>query len=247
MGFIVANNNNALFSAQPAVSPTGTLTYTPASGQSGVATVTVTLTDNGETASGGIDTSAPQTFTVTINPSASPFDFISPPPPRTITAGQAAQFTIQLTGQASFTGTVSFSCTAGVPPAAACSFNPPSVTPGGGTATTTLTVTTTPRSSAASQPPSEIMLAWLLLPLALIFATGVKHPQQWRWLTGAVLLLALTSALVACGGGGSAAPSAPRPAPPPPQVGTPAGSYSITVTGTSGAVQRSTTVTLTVQ
>ena len=28
--FIVSNDNNALFSTQPAVSPTGTLTYTPA-------------------------------------------------------------------------------------------------------------------------------------------------------------------------------------------------------------------------
>src|SRR5688572_27219032 len=41
LDFIVSNNNNALFSAQPAVSATGTLTYTPAAGASGSATVTV--------------------------------------------------------------------------------------------------------------------------------------------------------------------------------------------------------------
>lgn len=68
VSFLVTNNNNALFSAQPAVSSTGTLTYTPAAGASGSATVTVQAKDNGGTANGGADTSAPQTFTITVNP-----------------------------------------------------------------------------------------------------------------------------------------------------------------------------------
>jgi len=54
------------FSAQPAVSPNGTLTYTPATNVSGTATVTVSLRDNGGTANGGVNTSAAQTFTITI-------------------------------------------------------------------------------------------------------------------------------------------------------------------------------------
>ncbi len=65
--FLVSNNNNAIFSAQPAISPAGTLTYTPAYGFDGVAMVTVRLMDNGGTALGGIDTSAPQTFTITVH------------------------------------------------------------------------------------------------------------------------------------------------------------------------------------
>lgn len=64
--FLVANDNPALFSAQPAVSPTGTLTWTSAPNAFGMATVTVRLMDNGGTAGGGSDTSAPQTFTITI-------------------------------------------------------------------------------------------------------------------------------------------------------------------------------------
>jgi len=64
--FNVTNDNNALFSAQPAVSPTGTLTYTPAANANGSATVSVTLTDDGGTANGGDDTSATQTFTITV-------------------------------------------------------------------------------------------------------------------------------------------------------------------------------------
>ena len=64
--FVVTNNNNALFSVQPSIDATGNLTYTPAANASGVATVTVQLKDNGGTANGGVDTSAEQTFTLTV-------------------------------------------------------------------------------------------------------------------------------------------------------------------------------------
>jgi hypothetical protein len=68
VSFIVTNNTNAaLFSAQPAISPTGTLTYTPAANANGSATITINLQDNGGTANGGSDTSASQTFTITVN------------------------------------------------------------------------------------------------------------------------------------------------------------------------------------
>src|SRR5207249_8005808 len=68
LDFIVSNNNNGLFSSQPAISATGTLTYTPATEANGFATVTVQIHDNGGTANGGVDTSAPQTFMITVNP-----------------------------------------------------------------------------------------------------------------------------------------------------------------------------------
>ena len=63
---VTANTNAALFSTAPAVSSTGTLTYTPAANASGTATITLVLQDNGGTAGGGVDTSAPQTFTITV-------------------------------------------------------------------------------------------------------------------------------------------------------------------------------------
>ena len=63
---MVTNNNNALFSAQPAVSPAGTLTFTPAPNASGAATVTVKLKDGSGTANGGQDTSGTQTFQITV-------------------------------------------------------------------------------------------------------------------------------------------------------------------------------------
>ena len=64
---VVTNSNPALFTAQPAVNAsTGTLTFTPATNVSGVATVSVSLHDNGGTANGGVDTSAVQTFTISV-------------------------------------------------------------------------------------------------------------------------------------------------------------------------------------
>ena len=65
--FELTNDNNALFTVQPAIDPSGTLTYTPAPGVSGTATVTVVLKDDGGTTNGGQDTSAQETFKITIN------------------------------------------------------------------------------------------------------------------------------------------------------------------------------------
>ena len=66
--FTVGNDNSGLFSVAPAVAPDGTLTFTPAPDANGSATVTVTAHDDGGTANGGSDTSAPQTFTLTVDP-----------------------------------------------------------------------------------------------------------------------------------------------------------------------------------
>ncbi|HSK62854.1 MAG TPA: choice-of-anchor Q domain-containing protein, partial [Pyrinomonadaceae bacterium] len=68
LSFVISNNTNpSLFSAGPAISSTGTLTFTPAANAFGSADLTVSLQDNGGTANGGQDTSAAQTFTITVN------------------------------------------------------------------------------------------------------------------------------------------------------------------------------------
>ncbi len=66
LAFLTTNNTNpGLFAAAPAISSTGTLTFTPATGISGTAFITVALMDNGGTANGGQDTTS-QTFNITV-------------------------------------------------------------------------------------------------------------------------------------------------------------------------------------
>jgi hypothetical protein len=50
----------------PAIDSTGTLTYTPA-GTAGIAHITITLSDDGGIANGGVDTSGSQAFTITVD------------------------------------------------------------------------------------------------------------------------------------------------------------------------------------
>jgi hypothetical protein len=69
---IAATSDNPSLIPNPTVqytSPdaTGTLKFTPAANQSGTATITVTVTDNGGTANGGVDTFV-RTFTITVDP-----------------------------------------------------------------------------------------------------------------------------------------------------------------------------------
>lgn len=65
--FTLSNDNNALFTEQPTMTANGTLRYKLADNANGVATVSVTLKDDGGTANGGDDTSDTLTFTITAN------------------------------------------------------------------------------------------------------------------------------------------------------------------------------------
>ena len=64
--FSLSNDNNGLFSVQPAIDTSGTLTYTPALHANGVALVNVILQDDGGTVNGGDDTFDTQTFSITV-------------------------------------------------------------------------------------------------------------------------------------------------------------------------------------
>jgi hypothetical protein len=69
LSFLLSNDNSTLFSVQPAVSSNGTLTFTPVASlaTAATATVTVRVQDNGGTFAGGTDTSAVQTFVITVS------------------------------------------------------------------------------------------------------------------------------------------------------------------------------------
>lgn len=77
--FAVETDRAGLFSASPEIAPNGTLSFTPAADVNGRATVTVHAVDDGGTANGGQDTSAPQAFTITIVAVNSPPSFVAGP------------------------------------------------------------------------------------------------------------------------------------------------------------------------
>ena len=146
----------------------------------------------------------------------------------TVTRGAAATFRISaLPTRATFDQPVTFACGT-VPAPLACSFSPAAVTPGTTGADVTLTVTT--GTSAA--------IAWPLA-VVLIAAAATRRARSARRFA-----FAAAAVLVTACGGGSTPPTTPTP---PTNPGTGSTVYTITVTGTSGAVTHSTLLTLTVQ
>lgn len=160
--------------------------------------------------------------------------------------------TITVTPVSSFTGTVSLSCaispTAASKPAT-CSLSPASVAISGAAQTSTLTVSTTAAttcSSALVHPklPGESWYAAGGATLACLLLFGIPaRRRSWRTMLGMLALLAaLSGGVLACGGGGGGGGNNCTP-----NSGTTAGTYTITVTGTSGTIVSTGTVTLTVQ
>lgn len=90
--FLVTCDTPALFTSQPAIDPTGTLTFTSAPNANGNATVTVVLKDNGGTANGGVDSSAAQTFQIVVA-SVNDYPVASP---LSVTVDQDSVVTFQL-------------------------------------------------------------------------------------------------------------------------------------------------------
>ncbi len=63
----LATDNDTLFSTLPTIDlATGVLSFTPATDAEGTATVTISISDDGGTENGGVDTSAEETFTISV-------------------------------------------------------------------------------------------------------------------------------------------------------------------------------------
>jgi peptidoglycan/LPS O-acetylase OafA/YrhL len=126
-----------------------------------------------------------------------------------------------------------------------CSLNPVSVAVGTNAGTATLTVTTIGASAASplgSPPHAPRAPVTVLLGLALLVGAHLARRRRWPITTAVLAGLLFFSLLVlaTCGGGGNGGAGGGS-------SGTPAGNYTITVTGTSGTLSNSTTVTLVVQ
>ncbi len=65
--FDVTNNNNLLFAEQPAISGSGTLTFTPRADANGTAVVTLKAQDNGSGTAPNVNESGSRQFTITVD------------------------------------------------------------------------------------------------------------------------------------------------------------------------------------
>jgi FG-GAP-like repeat/Cep192 domain 4 len=207
--------------------------------------------------------------TVSLSGIASPPDFTIGPTPgspssATVTAGGSATYSVALTPLGAFDQTVTLNCP-GAPSGGTCSLSPTSVAlSSSGAQNVTVTVTTKARSLAMPRgpaPPTVPPMVWWFALMALVALNllagwvGRQASLGTAWPFGVLArvaqavpsrALALGSILLAvvllasCGGGGGSAPPSSSP-------GTPAGTYALSVTGTSGNLSHTTIITLTVK
>jgi uncharacterized protein (TIGR03118 family) len=188
-------------------------------------------------------------------PAATPdFNINGTPATMTISAGQTATFNVTIGGLNGFNSAVNLTCS-GLPINSTCSFNPASVTlASGGTATSMMTIST----SSSPYMHAELIsgnqtgaLYATILPIPAIVLLGMflarsvrsrsLAGKSWRHCLagGMALLFAMVCLLAASGCGGYGMNN--------PGNGTQRGMATVVVTGTSGSLSHSTSVTLTVQ
>lgn len=223
------------------------VTFTPTA--VGTRTGTLTVTDNAPSSPQTVNlVGTGQDFTLAVASGS--------PSSATVTAGQAASYSLSLSGLGGMAQTITFTCS-GAPSAATCAVNPSTMTPAGaGAASLAVAVTTTARSLAAPPqqgvPPINPDVAWKLTPLLLLgmlIAVSIARRLPGTKLAASSLrfglsiatLLVLALIMATCGGGSGGGGGGT-----PPQTGTPAGNYTLTVTGAASGLQHGTTLTLTV-
>jgi hypothetical protein len=223
--------NNCGASLAAGASCTITVTFTPTTAASFSASVTVA--DN---AAG-----SPQSAAITGTGSAGTYVVNSATPSATVQPGGVAQFNLVVAPLGgSFNNLVTLSAT-GLPAGARVSFLPPAVTPGSAGAPSVMSIQTSSGLARMALPEPHRQRS---LPLLALFAglplMGLagnlrrlrRSSLRWMLLGLAALAILPMLALSGCGGGYFG---------PAPQT------YTITVTGTSGTLQESTTISLTVQ
>jgi len=166
----------------------------------------------------------------------------------TVTAGQAAMYNLQVSPSNGMTGPVTLSCV-GAPSLASCSPSSGLVTVNGTTSNFTVSVTTTANSGVQLRTPREIppgatdqhqilLLLTIAVSICVFFVASKQIKSRPISLILCVLFVLLT--LTSCGGAGVTNPPVVTP-------GTPTGSFTLTVSGTSGGATRNLSLSLTVK
>jgi hypothetical protein len=190
------------------------------------------------------------TYTVTTQPpTAAPSFTLSNTAVSIASPGANGISTITVTPTGGFSGTVAFSCAVTDSPSGAvdiptCSPAAPAVISGATAVTTSLIINTTAASAAALHNPMEqIFTVGGDMGMAAMLFFGLPiHRRRWKTLLCLLLIAEFAGAVIGCGGPAysTAAPANPGTADP----GTTAGSYTVNMTGTSGATMANTAVTV---
>jgi hypothetical protein len=153
-----------------------------------------------------------------------------------VTAGQTAQFNLQVTPGSGFSGTVTFACS-GAPLKATCTA-PASVAVGSGAASNfTVTVTTSASAGTRStampafpggRPSEAYIVLSIVSGLALFFVYAQQHRFRRCLFGAAAMLLVILSGFAGCGSASSTSSTAQAAS-----TGTPSGVYTITITPTA--------------
>jgi hypothetical protein len=240
--------------------PTGTVTFldgattlgTGTLNASGVATYSTSALATGAqsiTAQYGGDSnfaaSTSTAVTVTVQAVPPSFTLGASPASLSITAGQSGTTTLSVTPAGGFAQPVTFACT-GLPSEATCTFAPATVTPGASAVTTTLTVATTAAQASVLRSGMTGLLA--LGSVLLLVMPGTRRVVRWsRWF-GLIVALTLGGVLIGCGGGGnSSSGSSGSGGSTTSNPGTPSGTSTVTITATSGSINKTASLQVTVQ
>ena len=229
---------NNCTTVQPGANCTIKVIFTPAA--AGNPTASLGITDNAEGSPQAVALSGTGTAAsdFAIGPGSGSSDSA------TIPVGQSASFNLTITPAGSFSGTVSLSCaiTPTVTPAPNCTV-PASVNVTQGTAAavtakvSTTAAGTSGSTSTATFPPGMPPITWTIVLLAsglLLVGSRRRIPAL------AIPMIAIVFfGMAACGGGGSSNQTA--------TPGTPAGTYTATVTARSGSLSHTTALTVIVQ
>ena len=155
--------------------------------------------------------------------------------------GGTTTSTITVDARNGFSGTVTLSCTPPTSVFITCSLSSSSIALSGGTTTGTSTLTIKTNSTASlhrQDAPLAPFLAGGSAVFAGVFALGLRKRNRSVSVALIILTLALVLASVGCGGSSHSSGGGST---------TPAGTYNVTVTGTSGSTTHQTSVSIVVQ
>jgi hypothetical protein len=221
-------------SVAPNASCTISVTFTPSA--AGGRTGTLSITDNAPASPQSVSLTGSGVADVTIGTQQGGSTS------STVKSGAAATYGLALTGAAGFSGTVSLACS-GAPQYATCTLNPSSLAlTSGSSSTFTATVTTSQQSAAAGRTDARGFVLSVIPFLALPWMRRRKIRPS---LLPIVVLALLGGAigLNGCGGGGSNGSGGGGAT----TQNTPPGTYTLTVTASSGNASITQKLTLIVQ